>query len=170
ETNSIKYEPTDVLRIWTEENRQWLSLSAVYRKTTDNIRVTVIPFYMGQSQDHAHSFYWWRYCTRLENLSKEISCVLREREWKIMTCTGKMDVIRGKGILSMEPVLSRLARAFQYSSRISLTTPSGQMWGSFKMERESGRIFEVKVPPFVLLSDQPPVNSSNIDDLPPTFT
>lgn len=32
---------------WQEKNHPWLELSDVHRETTDNIRVTVIPFYMG---------------------------------------------------------------------------------------------------------------------------
>lgn len=158
---TIRLRPTDLLRVWSDENREWLELSSVYRETTNDIRVTVIPFYMGRSQDHEHDFYWWRYCTRLENLNREANCILREREWKIISCTGKLETIRGKGILSMEPILADGSRAFQYSSRISLTTPSGQMWGCFKMERESGKTFEVKVPPFILLSE--PIAESKID-------
>ncbi len=37
----------DTLRAWQEKNHPWLELSDVHRETTENIRVTVIPFYMG---------------------------------------------------------------------------------------------------------------------------
>lgn len=41
------YIPSDILQSWQEKNHPWLELSDVHRETTDNIRVTVIPFYMG---------------------------------------------------------------------------------------------------------------------------
>ena len=37
----------DTLRAWQEKNHPWLELSDVHKETTENIRVTVIPFYMG---------------------------------------------------------------------------------------------------------------------------
>ena len=40
----------DTLRAWQEKNHPWLELSDVHKETTENIRVTVIPFYMGYRQ------------------------------------------------------------------------------------------------------------------------
>ena len=40
----------DTLRAWQEKNHPWLELSDVHKETTENIRVTVIPFYMGFRQ------------------------------------------------------------------------------------------------------------------------
>lgn len=37
----------ETLRAWQEKNHPWLQLSDVHRETTDSIRITVIPFYMG---------------------------------------------------------------------------------------------------------------------------
>ena len=37
----------DTLKAWQEKNHPWLQLSDVHRETTEGIRVTVIPFYMG---------------------------------------------------------------------------------------------------------------------------
>lgn len=37
----------ETLRAWQEKNHPWLELSDVHRETTEHIRVTVIPFYMG---------------------------------------------------------------------------------------------------------------------------
>lgn len=41
------FTPRDTLKAWQEKNHPWLELSDVHRETTENIRVTVIPFYMG---------------------------------------------------------------------------------------------------------------------------
>ncbi|ROT75550.1 hypothetical protein C7M84_005906 [Penaeus vannamei] len=37
----------ETLKAWQERNHPWLELSDVHKETTENIRVTVIPFYMG---------------------------------------------------------------------------------------------------------------------------
>lgn len=42
------FSPRETLRAWQEKNHPWLELSDVHKETTENIRVTVIPFYMGQ--------------------------------------------------------------------------------------------------------------------------
>lgn len=41
------FSSTPALRIWHEKNHKLLELSDVHRETTEDIRVTVIPFYMG---------------------------------------------------------------------------------------------------------------------------
>lgn len=41
------FSSSPALRIWHEKNHKLLELSDVHRETTEDIRVTVIPFYMG---------------------------------------------------------------------------------------------------------------------------
>lgn len=41
------YSAQETLKAWQEKNHPWLELSDVHKETTENIRVTVIPFYMG---------------------------------------------------------------------------------------------------------------------------
>lgn len=40
-------KPTDTLLTWKEKNHACLELSKVHRETTDGIRVTAMPFYLG---------------------------------------------------------------------------------------------------------------------------
>ena len=49
-----KQPPLSILKAMTlkEKNHPWLELSDVHKETTENIRVTVIPFYMGYR-------FWW---------------------------------------------------------------------------------------------------------------
>jgi len=37
----------DTLREWQDRNHPWLELTDIHRETTENIRVTVMPFYIG---------------------------------------------------------------------------------------------------------------------------
>lgn len=141
----------ETLRAWQNKNHPWLELSDVHKETTENIRVTVIPFYMGCRESQTNSVYWWRYCIRLENLGT-LGVQLRERHWRIFSLSGTLETVRGRGVVGQEPVLNRTLPAFQYSSHVSLQAPSGHMWGTFRMEREDGYTFDCRIPPFSLES------------------
>ncbi|XP_072515414.1 polymerase delta-interacting protein 2-like isoform X1 [Salminus brasiliensis] len=145
------FVPRDTLRAWQEKNHPWLELSDVHRETTENIRVTVIPFYMGMREAQNSHVYWWRYCIRLENMGNEV-VQLRERHWRIFSLSGTLETVRGRGVVGREPVLSKEQPAFQYSSHVSLQAPSGHMWGSYRLERPNGTFFDVRIPPFSLES------------------
>ena len=41
------FAPREALQSWQEKNHKWLELTDVHRETTNNIRITVMPFYMG---------------------------------------------------------------------------------------------------------------------------
>ncbi|XP_033123282.1 polymerase delta-interacting protein 2-like [Anneissia japonica] len=147
------FVPKDTLKAWQEKNHPWLELSDVHRETTENVRVTVIPFYMGTRVSEDSSVYWWRYCIRLENLGTE-TVQLRERHWRIFSLSGTLETVRGRGVVGQEPILSKEQPAFQYSSHVSLQAPSGHMWGTFRMERNDGYTFDCRIPPFTLESKQ----------------
>ncbi|KAI4492045.1 hypothetical protein M0802_010170 [Mischocyttarus mexicanus] len=119
----------ETLKAWQKKNHPWLELSDVHKETTENIRITVIPFYMG-----------------------DLSVQLRERHWRIFSLSGTLETVRGRGVVGQEPVLSKTLPAFQYSSHVSLQAPSGHMWGTFRMEREDGYAFDCRIPPFSLES------------------
>ncbi|XP_037821018.1 polymerase delta-interacting protein 2 isoform X2 [Lucilia sericata] len=159
------FEPKDTLKTWQEKNHPWLELSDVHKETTENIRVTVIPFYMGCRETPASSVYWWRYSIRLENLGNT-SVQLRERHWRIFSLSGTLETVRGRGVVGQEPILSPRLPAFQYSSHVSLQAPSGHMWGTFRLEREDGHMFDCKIPPFSLESkpEEPPAGQTKKTD------
>ncbi|XP_069768464.1 polymerase delta-interacting protein 2-like [Narcine bancroftii] len=150
-TKALPFVARDTLRAWQERNHPWLELSDVHRETTENIRVTVIPFYMGMREAQNSHVYWWRYCIRLENLGTEV-VQLRERHWRIFSLSGTLETVRGRGVVGREPVLSKEQPAFQYSSHVSLQAPSGHMWGSYRFESANRSLLDVRIPPFSLES------------------
>ncbi|KAG8122526.1 hypothetical protein E2320_018012, partial [Naja naja] len=117
QTKAPPFVARDTLCAWQEKNHPWLELSDVHRETTENIRVTVIPFYMGMREAQNSHVYWWRYCIRLENLNNEV-VQLRERHWRIFSLSGTLETVRGRGVVGREPVLSKEQPAFQYSSHV----------------------------------------------------
>jgi len=147
--NDPPFIAKETLKSWQERNSPWLELSDVHKETTENVRVTVTPFYMGCRESQNSNVYWWRYCIRLENLG-DLKVQLRERHWRIFSLSGTLETVRGRGVIGQEPLLTPQQPAFQYSSHISLQAPSGHMWGTFRMEREDGYTFDCRIPPFSL--------------------
>ncbi|CAF3416917.1 unnamed protein product [Rotaria socialis] len=144
------FVPREYLKSWQERHHQWLELSDVAKDVTHQIRVTVIPFYMGSRSAQGVAVHWWRYSIRVENLNPDEPVTLRERHWRIFSLSGTLETVRGKGVVGQEPRLSKEYPAFQYSSHISLSASSGHMWGTFKMEKDDGTFIEVRIPPFNL--------------------
>lgn len=48
----------ETLRAWQKKNHPWLELSDVHKETTENVRITVIPFYMGCRESQNSAAYW----------------------------------------------------------------------------------------------------------------
>lgn len=44
--SNVSFKASETLYAWQERNHPWLELTEVHRETTENIRVTVIPFYV----------------------------------------------------------------------------------------------------------------------------
>ncbi|XP_041733443.1 polymerase delta-interacting protein 2 isoform X4 [Coregonus clupeaformis] len=109
-TPAPPFSARDTLKAWQEKNHPWLELSDVHRETTENIRVTVIPFYMGMRDAQNSHVYWWRYCIRLENMGSEV-VQLRERHWRIFSLSGTLETVRGRGVVGRVNRASVVQRA-----------------------------------------------------------
>ena len=48
----------ETLKSWQDRNSPWLELSDVHKETTENVRVTVTPFYMGCRESQNSNVYW----------------------------------------------------------------------------------------------------------------
>jgi ApaG protein len=126
----------------------------MYSQTTRSITVTVKPFYLEDQSSPADSHYVWAYHVRIENGSGE-TVQLRNRYWRITDSLGRIQEVRGAGVVGEQPVL-KPGDAFEYTSGTPLPTPSGFMVGTYQMETEGGERFDVAVPAFSLDSPHQP--------------
>ncbi|MBV9014362.1 MAG: Co2+/Mg2+ efflux protein ApaG [Alphaproteobacteria bacterium] len=124
----------------------------MYSETTRSITVTVRPFYLEQHSSPAENHYVWAYHVRIENVGAE-TVQLRNRHWRITDSLGRLQEVRGPGVVGEQPVLQP-GESFEYTSSCPLTTPSGFMVGDYEMETGNGESFLVRVPAFSL--DVPP--------------
>lgn len=74
---------------------------------------------------------------------------LRSRHWIITDGHGRIEEVRGRGVVGEQPLLEP-GESFQYTSGCVLETPQGTMHGSYRMQREDGSTFEAEISPFVL--------------------
>uniref|UniRef100_A0A7E4SLV1 Polymerase delta interacting protein 2 n=2 Tax=Echinococcus granulosus TaxID=6210 RepID=A0A7E4SLV1_ECHGR len=147
-----RFCPTDRLQRWLETRQSSLEMKTVYRETTEGVRVTVVPFLMGQRKfrySEKTQNYYWRYLIRLENLTDE--CLqLRERFWKLFSINGSLESVSGKGVVGVQPLLPVQSPIFQYHSHVQVPVPWAHMWGQFRLEKRNGTTVDVKIPVFPL--------------------
>jgi ApaG protein len=120
----------------------------MYSETTRSIKVTVRPFYLEQHSSPADNHFVWAYHVRIENCGGE-TVQLRNRHWRITDSFGRLQEVRGPGVVGEQPVLGP-GKSFEYTSSCPLPAPSGFMVGDYEMETEAGERFLVAVPAFSL--------------------
>lgn len=122
--------------------------SSSYLAVTRGIRVSVVPQYLAEQSDPDEGRYFWAYTIDIENEGRE-TVRLRSRIWKITDASGKVEEVRGPGVVGQTPTL-KPGEQFRYTSGCPLPTASGIMVGSFQMTTDDGEMFDVAVPAFSL--------------------
>lgn len=120
----------------------------MYRATTRGIEVTVLPQFVAEQSEPERNHFFWAYTIEIINLGPE-TVQLVSRHWVITDANGRIEHVRGPGVVGEQPVLQN-GENFRYTSGCPLQTPSGIMQGSFHMVTEDGLGFEVEVPAFSL--------------------
>lgn len=123
----------------------------MYESTTRDIKVVVHPQYLVEQSKPQDSYFVWSYTVLIENVGDE-TVKLRTRYWQITDAAGRVQEVRGEGVIGEQPVI-KPGESFKYTSGAPLATPSGFMRGSYQMETDKGQPFEVEIPAFSL--DQP---------------
>jgi ApaG protein len=120
----------------------------MYSQTTRDITVTVQPIYLEDQSDPSENRYVWAYQVRIENRGDSTVQLLR-RHWIITDALGRVQEVRGAGVVGEQPVLPP-GQSFEYTSGTPLPTSSGIMVGTYQMEAESGEVFDIAIPAFSL--------------------
>jgi ApaG protein len=124
--------------------------NARYERTTRGIRVSVAPAYLSDQSDPDEGRYLWSYTVTIENTGAE-TVQLLSRYWHISDQAGRVQEVRGPGVVGAQPVLEP-GQTFEYTSGCPLPTASGAMVGTYQMRASSGDAFEVDIPMFLLES------------------
>jgi len=74
---------------------------------------------------------------------------LKTRHWKITDALGRLQEVKGAGVVGEEPVL-KPGQNYEYTSGVPLPTSSGFMTGSYGMVTAAGEPFDIEIPTFSL--------------------
>lgn len=92
--------------------------------------------------------YAFAYTIRIRN-SGGVPARLLQRHWIITDANGKVQEVRGDGVVGEQPHL-RPGELFEYTSGAVLETNVGTMHGSYHLVADDGTAFEAPIPPFTL--------------------
>lgn len=104
-------------------------------------------FVPDQSQP-ADNRYVFAYTITLRNIG-DTGAQLLTRHWVITDANGKVEEVRGDGVVGEQPWM-RPGDSYEYTSGAVLETSVGTMEGSYRMIADDGTHFDAKIPAFVL--------------------
>ncbi|MCO5070922.1 MAG: Co2+/Mg2+ efflux protein ApaG [Rhizobiaceae bacterium] len=120
----------------------------MYVAVTREIEVSVEPFYLAERSEPDENRYFWAYRITIANGST-MAVKLLSRYWHITDGVGRVEEVRGEGVVGDQPELSP-GDSYQYTSGCPLSTPSGIMVGRYTMRGEGGEMFDIDIPAFSL--------------------
>ena len=117
--------------------------------STRGVQVDVVAKFSPERSDLPGSVWFFVYTVTIANTS-DATVQLLNRHWEITDGNGRVEHVRGPGVVGEQPVLEP-GRAFRYSSGCPLPTPFGFMRGEYDMiVTETGERFEANVELFSL--------------------
>jgi ApaG protein len=125
-----------------------MSVGAISSAVTEGIRVTVTSVYVPEQSAPNAKRYVFAYTVKIKN-EGAAPAQLRTRHWVITDGNGKVEEVRGPGVVGQQPYL-KPGEEFEYTSGCVLQTPRGEMRGTYQMHRSEGVAFDATIAPFVL--------------------
>ncbi|MCU0804732.1 MAG: Co2+/Mg2+ efflux protein ApaG [Burkholderiales bacterium] len=119
-------------------------------KTSRRYEITVEPAvrYLEDQSDEAAHRYVFAYTITIRNTGTEPAQLI-SRHWIITDSNGKVEEVRGLGVIGEQPRLAPGER-YEYTSGTAIATPVGTMHGSYQMVAEDGTRFDAAIPEFTL--------------------
>ncbi len=112
------------------------------------IGIDVETTYLEDQSEPKESRYVFAYTITIRN-EGEKPARLVTRHWIITDANGKVQEVRGEGVVGEKPYLQP-GQGFRYSSGAIIETPVGAMQGSYQMMTDDGAQFDAPIAPFRL--------------------
>ena len=112
------------------------------------IDVTAKVRFVPEQSDEAQERYVFAYTMTITNTGS-VAAQLKTRHWIITDANGKVQEVRGEGVIGEQPLLQP-NQSFQYTSGAAIATPVGTMRGSYQMVGSDGVAFDAVIPEFTL--------------------
>jgi len=112
------------------------------------ITIDARPQFLDEQSDVEAGRFVFAYTISIRN-SGSVAAQLISRHWVITDGDGKVQEVRGLGVVGNQPFL-KPGEHFEYTSGCALTTPVGTMRGSYQLTAEDGTQFEAPIAEFTL--------------------
>jgi len=115
---------------------------------TDGVRVRVRTKFLPEQSDPVRGIRVFAYTIRISNEGPAPAKLLNRR-WVIKDSWGHTREVRGPGVVGEQPRIEP-GQEYEYTSFCPLPTTQGSMQGSYDMQRDDGKRFDVSVGEFFL--------------------
>lgn len=112
------------------------------------IRIDVLTRFLSEQSTPEEGRYVFSYTIRIRN-DGAVPARLLARHWIITDDNGKVQEVRGEGVVGEQPWL-RPGDEFEYTSGAVLETALGTMRGSYQMLADDGTSFDAPIAAFTL--------------------
>jgi len=112
------------------------------------ISIDVETAYLEEQSEPREQRYVFAYTITIRN-EGDVPAKLLTRHWIITDANGRVQEVRGDGVVGEQPYL-KPGQGFRYSSGAVLETPVGTMQGSYQMIADDGARFDAPIPAFRL--------------------
>ena len=112
------------------------------------IRVDVETAYLEDQSEPRDRRFVFAYTITIRN-EGDVAARLLTRHWIITDADGRVQEVRGDGVVGEQPYL-KPGQGFRYSSGAVIETPVGSMHGSYQMVADDGAHFDAPIPAFRL--------------------
>ncbi|MFA5678418.1 MAG: Co2+/Mg2+ efflux protein ApaG [Pseudomonas sp.] len=112
------------------------------------IHIEVVTRYLSEQSDPPAGRFAFAYTVTIRNAGTQAAQLL-DRHWLITDGNGKVQEVRGSGVIGEQPIIQP-GTSHTYTSGCLLETPVGSMRGSYGMSTSEGALFRAPIQVFRL--------------------
>jgi ApaG protein len=112
------------------------------------VEVNAATQYLADQSDEAAGRFVFAYTITLRNTGS-VAAQLVSRHWVITDAQGRVQEVRGLGVVGEQPLLEP-GQTYEYTSGTAIATAVGTMKGAYQMVATDGTRFEATIPEFTL--------------------
>ncbi|NOR81614.1 MAG: Co2+/Mg2+ efflux protein ApaG [Methyloprofundus sp.] len=110
--------------------------------------IEVQPRFIAEQSKPSEHKYAFVYTIKITNIG-QIAAKLLSRHWLITDSNGKVEEVRGEGVIGKKPYI-KPGEVFTYTSGALIATSVGVMQGKYAMLSDTGENFDAPIPQFTL--------------------
>jgi ApaG protein len=114
----------------------------------NKIIVEATPYFIDAQSFPNEGRYVFAYTIAITNAGA-VPAKLMSRHWLITDSNGKIQEVRGDGVIGEQPYL-KPGETFRYTSGAMIETPVGTMQGTYTLRTDDGDYFNAPIPQFTL--------------------